>query len=120
MTKMTTLDELLNGHCFERPKGSPTLTPAEVAEMLPLVEGWDLADDGKAIVLKKRTEGFAAAAALLVKVAEIADADDHHPDVRIYSYRWLELSLSTHSIDGLSSNDFILAAKLNRLLAAEG
>ncbi|HLF79585.1 MAG TPA: 4a-hydroxytetrahydrobiopterin dehydratase [Dehalococcoidia bacterium] len=113
---MTTLEDLLNGHCFERPKGSPTLTPERVAELLPLVPDWELGADGQSIVMKRRTDGFSAAAMLLVKIAAAADEEDHHPDVRIYGYRWLELTLTTHSIGGLSDNDFILAAKLNRLL----
>jgi 4a-hydroxytetrahydrobiopterin dehydratase len=115
---MTTLEDLLNGHSFERPKGSPTLTPERVAELLPLLGEWEMGDDEKSITLKRRTDGFSDAAALLVKIAELADAEDHHPDVRIYGYRWLELTLTTHSIGGLSDNDFITAAKINRLLEA--
>jgi 4a-hydroxytetrahydrobiopterin dehydratase len=115
---MTTLDQLLSKHSFERPAGTPTMTPAQVAGLLPLVPGWDLAEDGKAIIMKKRTEGFSDAAGIVSRVATLADEEDHHPDVRIYGYRWLELLLSTHSIGGLSENDFIMAAKINRLIAA--
>jgi len=114
---MTTLDELLSKHSFERPEGTPTLTPPEVSALLPLVPGWELTDEGKAILMKKRSEGFSDAAGIVARVATLADEEDHHPDVRIYGYRWLELLLSTHSIGGLSENDFIMAAKINRLLS---
>jgi 4a-hydroxytetrahydrobiopterin dehydratase len=111
-----TLAELLNSHCVERPKGTPTLEPARVQELLPLLPGWELAQEGNAIQMRRRCQGFSDAAQVLTRVAALADAEDHHPDARVYSYRWLELTLSTHSIGGLSDNDFILAAKINRLL----
>ena len=111
-----TLEELLSAHAWERPKGSPTLAPQEVAELMPLVPGWELSDDGKAIVMKRRCEGFTEAVETLNKVTPLAETEDHHPDVRVYSYRWLELLFSTHSLGGLTTNDFILAAKINRLL----
>jgi 4a-hydroxytetrahydrobiopterin dehydratase len=110
------LEQLLSAHCVERPQGTPALANARVRALLPLVTGWTLLDDGKSIQLKRRCEGFSDAAQTLARIATLADAEDHHPDARIYSYRWLELTLSTHSIGGLSENDFILAAKINRLL----
>lgn len=48
------------------------------------------------------------------KVAEIANAENHHPDIYIF-YNKVKLELSTHAVGGLSENDFILAAKINRL-----
>ena len=60
--------------------------------------------------------GFTEALAFVNKVGEIAEAEDHHPDIRIHGYRNVDLDLSTHSIGGLSQNDFIMAAKINELI----
>lgn len=110
-----TLDDLLNGQCREYPKGSPTLTPAEVQERLALVPGWELVDDGKGIRLTERMPDFQSAIDRVVEVARIAEEQQHHPDIQIRSYRTLQLDFSTHSIGGLTDNDFIMAAKVNAL-----
>jgi 4a-hydroxytetrahydrobiopterin dehydratase len=110
------LEDLLNGHCQEYPKGTPVLPPSEVQGMLPLVPGWELVDDGKGLRWSRRLGDFMAAVDSVNKVAALAEEEQHHPDIRIHGYRNLTLDLSTHSIGGLSSNDFIMAAKLNRLL----
>lgn len=110
------LNDLLNSHSVEMVPGTPPLPANEVTQLLQLVPGWTLADDGKGIHLKQRFGGFVPAVEFVNRVAALAEEEDHHPDVRIYSYRWLDLDLATHSIGGLSKNDFIMAAKINRLL----
>ena len=55
--------------------------------------------------------------------AEIAEAENHHPDIHLTGYRKLKIYLTTHALGGLSENDFIVAAKINALameLKAEG
>ena len=125
------LDALLNGHCVEYPKGTPTLPRDVVERLLALVPGWaslpasersvsrtrpPAASDGMSLQFTRRTADFMAAIDLVNKVAALAEEEQHHPDIRIYGYRNLVLDLSTHSIGGLSENDFIMAAKINRLL----
>ena len=111
------LSDLLSKRCFERPKGSPTLARDEAEGMLALVPGWELAAAGGALRWKRRFRSFGEAMAFVNRVAALAEAEGHHPDIRVHSYRWVELELSTHSIGGLSENDFIMAAKTNRLVA---
>lgn len=108
--------DLLNRHCVEYPAGTPALPKDAVDKYLPLVPGWKLQDDAKTLRLSRRFNDFLAAIAFVNKVAAMAEEEQHHPDIRVYSYRWLSLDLSTHSIGGLSDNDFIMAAKINRLL----
>ena len=48
-------------------------------------------------------------------VAEVAEADGHHPDLHLEGYRNVSIELWTHAIGGLSENDFILAAKIDQL-----
>ena len=108
--------ELLSKHCVEYPQGTPTLEKQTVDQLLPVVPGWDLVDDGKGLRLTRRMDDFMAAVDMVNKVAGVAEEEQHHPDIRISGYRNLTLDLSTHSIGGLSENDFIMAAKINQLL----
>jgi 4a-hydroxytetrahydrobiopterin dehydratase len=112
-----TLDELMAEHCFEREQGTPTLTPGEVAELLNLVPGWQVTEDGLTIQWQKRLAHFVAAVNFVDKLAALCEEQDHHPDVHIYNYRWVGLDFTTTSIGGLSENDFIMAAKVNQLAA---
>ena len=58
---------------------------------------------------------FLAAIKFFNAVAEIAESDDHHPDLHLTGYRNVAIELSTHAIGGLSENDFILAAKIDQV-----
>jgi 4a-hydroxytetrahydrobiopterin dehydratase len=112
---MPSLEDLLNGSCREYPKGAPSLTPSEVAQRLPLVLGWQLVDDGKGIRFVERMQDFQTVIDFVVAVAKIAEEQQHHPDIQVRSYRTLQLDFSTHSIGGLTENDFIMAARVNAL-----
>lgn len=95
--------------------GTPPFTPDEVAAHLPAVPEWKLSECGKWIRRKYRFADFVSAMAFLNRVTELAEADDHHPDLHLTGYRHVLLELSTHAIGGLSANDFILAAKIDAL-----
>jgi 4a-hydroxytetrahydrobiopterin dehydratase len=60
-------------------------------------------------------KNFLAAIKFIIKVAQVAEANNHHPDLHLTGYRNLRINLSTHAISGLSENDFILAANINQL-----
>jgi 4a-hydroxytetrahydrobiopterin dehydratase len=94
------------------PEDTP-LTRHEVRDLIAQVPGWTLADD--AIERKLKFADFRAAMAFVNRVADEADTADHHPDIAV-SYNRVTLVLSTHSIGGLSRNDFILAARIDRRL----
>ena len=53
-------------------------------------------------------------------IAELSEAEGHHPDLHLTGYRNLKIELTTHAIGGLSDNDFILAAKIDAILAQSG
>ena len=93
------------------------LTPDEAQRFLKQTAGWELDDDSKKIRRKFIMKNFLAAVDLIAKVAAVAEAEDHHPDLHLVRYRQLTIELSTHAVDGLSENDFILAAKINELPA---
>ncbi len=108
--------DLAYRRCQDLPAGTPVLEPDLVEQLLQRVAGWHLGEGGTSI---KRTQVFAdfnAAISFVNRVANLAEAEQHHPNIRIHSYRRVTLEFSTLSIHGLSENDFIMAAKTNREL----
>ncbi len=92
--------------------------PRSAAEaLLRDLKGWELIED-KLIRKMVTCKDFMEAVATIQKIAPIAEAEDHHPDLHLTGYRKLTIELSTHSIGGLSENDFIVAAKIDQLLGA--
>mgnify|MGYP003404204480 len=83
-------------------------------ELLREVSEWDMAKDGKKISREFKFRDFLGSMGFIDKVADIAEIEGHHPDIHIY-YDKVVLDLSTHSIGGLSENDFIVAAKINAI-----
>ena len=78
------------------------------------VPGWSLSLDGLKIFRDFEFKNFVEAIAFVNKVADIANQEDHHPDISI-NYSKVEITLWTHAIGGLSENDFILASKINEI-----
>ncbi len=106
---LTLRQELAGRSCAGIPKGSPALTPDQAARLVLAVPEWS-SSGGKLereYVLKSYLSGVRWFAVL----ADIAEQEDHHPDAFI-TWRRVKLTLSTHTVAGLSENDFILAAKL--------
>lgn len=101
--------------CVPCTGSTPPLAPERVRELLPEVPGWQPTPDGRAIVRTWRAADFGAALAFFGRVAEVAEAEDHHPDLHLTDYRAVRLELTTHAAGGLTENDFILAAKINGL-----
>lgn len=82
--------------------------------MPELDQGWMLIDGGRMLARTWNFKDFVKTMAFVNKVAAIAEEEQHHPDMTI-SYSTLSIELMTHAIDGLSENDFILAAKIDQL-----
>ena len=78
------------------------------------VPDWTIADDAKSISRSWTFKDFAEAISFLTKVAAVAESEGHHPNIW-NSWNKVKLELSTHSIGGLSENDFILAARIDQL-----
>ena len=95
--------------------GVEPLPETAARALLNDLNGWELID-GKLLRKTIKCKDFLGAVALIQKIAPIAEAEDHHPDLHLTGYRKLTIELSTHAIGGLSENDFILAAKIDVLL----
>ena len=106
---------LRDRRCHPLPAGTPALEATRAAELLAeLAPGWRIADDGRSI---RRAFGFAdfyETMAFVNAVAWIANAEDHHPDLEV-GYDYCRMAFSTHTVGGLSENDFICAAKVDAL-----
>jgi 4a-hydroxytetrahydrobiopterin dehydratase len=116
MTTATT--ELTHKHCAPCEGGVQPLTAQQVRDLLPAVPTWKATADGKRIRREWRMRDFAAALDFFNRVGQIAEAEDHHPDLHLTGYRNAAIEIGTHAIDGLSENDFILAAKIDQLPVA--
>lgn len=108
-------DQLRSKKCVPCEGGVPKLTAAEAAEQLTAVTGWKIVHEGERIRKTWVVKNFMDGMQILNKVAELAEAEGHHPDVHLWGYRNLEIEIWTHAIGGLSENDFILAAKIDQL-----
>jgi 4a-hydroxytetrahydrobiopterin dehydratase len=109
---MTNLTQL---KCKPCEGGTKPLEQDEVTTLLSQVPGW-VQQEGKPII--ERTfefPNFRKAMAFVNEVANIANDEDHHPNIEI-RYNKVTLTLWTHAIDGLSENDFIVAAKANAIV----
>ena len=95
--------------------GVAPLSEKEARDYLQFLPGWEFEPAGGAIRKLFIMKHFMAAVQFIEKIAEVAEAEDHHPDLHLTGYRKLLIELSTHAIKGLSENDFILASKIEDL-----
>ena len=107
---MTSLTEK---HCKPCEGGVPALTRAAAeAQRAQLAAGWELAADGKSLTRAFKFVDFYRTMSFVNALAHVANLEDHHPDLEV-GYNYCRVRYSTHSIGGLSENDFICAAKID-------
>lgn len=108
------MDNLLSRKIVER-IGVNSLSRVESNNFLKQLENkWELIDDKK-ISYSFRFRTFKDAISFVNKIADLAEKENHHPSIFI-NYNKVKINLSTHSVGGLSENDFILAAKIETLI----
>lgn len=109
------MNDLLKQHCQPLEKGTPALDSAAVAELLPQLDNdWQADVEQGTLVREVRFKNYYQTIAFVNALAWIANQEDHHPDLEV-SYNRCTVHFSTHSIGGLSLNDFICAARLDAL-----
>ena len=104
--------DLTQKKCVPCEKGAPPLLKKDIDKLLPQVSGWTLAGDMKSISREYSFKDFKWAMSFVNEVADLAEFEGHHPDIYIW-WNKVKLTLTTHAINGLSENDFIVAAKIN-------
>ncbi len=106
--------KLSEKRCIPCEGGVPPFTKNQALKYLrELKRGWKIEDNR--LEKEFKFKNFVQSMGFANQVALIAQAEDHHPEMEI-SYSKVEIELTTHSIGGLSENDFILAAKIDELV----
>jgi len=112
---MTTAAELAHKHCLPCEGGVPALAADRVTALLGAVPAWKLTADGQRLRREWRVKDFATGLDFFRRVGELAEAEGHHPDLHLTGYRNVAIEIWTHAVNGLTENDFILAAKIDQL-----
>ncbi len=110
------MSDLTAKACVPCRGGVPTLTDAEIERLSPQVPQWRVREvDGvKRLVRDHEFPDFASAMRFAARVGELAEEEQHHPDLHV-AWGKVGVEIWTHKIRGLHENDFILAAKIDRL-----
>ena len=85
----------------------------EIQKYMPMIPGWTL-EEGK-LVRRFKWKNFKEAISFVNKVADLAESENHHPNILVYGWNKVKITYFTHAINGLHLNDFIMAAKINTL-----
>lgn len=107
--------ELCTTRCVPCEGGVPKLTMDEAAAQLQEVPGWELLAGPDRIRKSWVVRNFLAGMSFFAEVTKVAEAEGHHPDLHLVGYRNVSIEIWTHAINGLSLNDFILAARIDEL-----
>ena len=104
------MSDLHNKNCIPCKGGMPPFAISEIHKYLKKVDGWD--------VKKKHNftfKNFSASHNFVNEVSNIAEKEGHHPDI-IFGWGYAKIQIFTHKIKGLVESDFILAAKIDKIL----
>jgi 4a-hydroxytetrahydrobiopterin dehydratase len=107
--------ELTHKHCAPCEGGVPKLAAEQVSGLMEALPNWKLSGDGHRIHREWRVKDFVTALDFFQRVGKIAEEEDHHPDLHLVGYRNVTIEIWTHAVNGLTENDFILAAKIDKL-----
>ena len=107
------MERLAGRSCVPCHGGVPRLRGVEAERLLEELRGWEIVEDRH---LSKRFKfpNFAEALEFVNRAGEVAEAEGHHPDIT-FGWGYAHFKIHTHAIGGLSENDFILAAKIDKL-----
>ena len=112
-------EDLAARACVPCRGGTPPLSEEAARTLLSAVPLWSLGEKGTRLSRRFEFRNFVEAMEFVNRVADLAEAQGHHPDIAIH-WNKVDLLLWTHAIGGLHENDFILAARIDRLLTESG
>ena len=111
------MSDLHDKNCIPCQGGVPSFDISEIHKYLKKVDGWDVKKNEKKVYFleKKFTfKNFMNSQYFIIKVGEISEIEGHHPDIS-FGWGYASIKITTHAIEGLSENDFILAAKIDQI-----
>jgi len=108
------LNKLLNARCRHYSKNEGTLSLSKIEEQRQLTPLWQFCANDNVLCRTFRFGSYAATIEFVNKVAEIAETQNHHPDLLV-TYRRCKVSYKTHTVNGITENEFICAAHIDAL-----
>ena len=112
------MSDLLNKKCVPCEGGVLPFDISEIHKYQKKVDGWDVIKNKTNVYLLEKNfkfKNFLDSQNFINKVGEISENEGHHPDI-LFGWGYAEIKITTHAIEGLSENDFILAAKIDKLI----
>jgi len=101
--------------CVPCEGGVTPLSAEEIEKLLQDLDDWTLSEKGVSIARSIKFKNFKESLAFVNKVGDLAEEEGHHPDFT-FGWGYCHVVLMTHAINGLHENDFIIAAKIDKLL----
>ena len=111
------MSELFDKKCVPCEGGVPALDISEIHKYQKKIDGWDVIKNEENIYFleKKFTfKNFVESQKFVNKVGRISEEEGHHPEI-LFGWGYAKINISTHAIEGLSENDFILASKIDKI-----
>ncbi len=111
------MSELFEKKCVPCEGGVPALDISEIHKYQKKIDGWDVIKNEKNIYFleKKFTfQNFVESQKFVNEVGRISEEEGHHPEI-LFGWGYAKINISTHAIEGLSENDFILASKIDKI-----
>jgi 4a-hydroxytetrahydrobiopterin dehydratase len=112
------MSELSNKKCVPCEGNIPPFSTSEIHKYLKKVDGWEVkSNNDKNFYLTKnfKFKNFVESQNFVNKVAYIAEEEKHHPDI-LFGWGYCEIKIFTHAIKGLAESDFVLAAKIDKII----
>ena len=112
------MKKLFNKKCIPCEGGVSSLDISEIHKYQKKVDGWDVIKNEKKIYFLEKNfkfKNFKDSQTFVNKVGEISEDENHHPDI-LFGWGYTRISITTHAIEGLSENDFILASKIDQII----
>ena len=110
------MNDLLKKKCVPCEGGVIPFNISEIHKYQKKVDGWDVIKNSKGIFFlekKFKFKNFLESQNFVNLVGKISEEEGHHPDLS-FGWGYAKVTITTHAIEGLSENDFILAAKIDR------
>ena len=115
---MTDKSDLHDKNCIPCKGGIPAFEISEIHKYLKKVDGWDVKkSEEETYFLEKKFnfDNFVKSQKFVNKVGDIAEKEGHHPDIW-FGWGYAKIKIFTHAISGLHESDFVLAAKIDKIL----
>ncbi len=111
------MSELFEKKCVPCEGGVPALDISEIHKYQKKIDGWDVIKNEKNIYFlekKFKFKNFVESQKFVNEVGRISEEEGHHPEI-LFGWGYAKINISTHAIEGLSENDFILASKIDKI-----